>query len=117
MYEIGMIRVLVCTKTGSTKPYLYIWEHSGSRLLRLGGICKSLYTNAYIFLLAILQLLTIEHMAMFVVKSIHIQINGPVYESLNRMWCHLFYPIPMEIEPFTMDDTKDLNTQIQHHKI
>jgi len=47
---------------------------------------------------------------MFVVKSIHIQINGPVYESLNRMWCHLFYPIPMEIEPFTMDDTKDLNT-------
>jgi len=28
-------------------------------------------------------LLTIEHVAMFVVKSIAIQINGHVYESIN----------------------------------
>jgi len=30
-----------------------------------------------------MKLLTIEHMAMFLVKSIHIQIIGQVFESIN----------------------------------
>jgi len=32
-----------------------------------------------------MQLLTIEHMTMFVVKSIFIQIDGQVYGSINFM--------------------------------
>ena len=32
-----------------------------------------------------MQLLTIEHMAVFVLKSVVIQINDQVYGSINRM--------------------------------
>jgi len=36
---------------------------------------------------------TIEHIAMFVVKSIVIQINGKVYESFNRHGRFFLYPM------------------------
>ena len=66
------------------------------------------YTPCYLFILTIdysknfttMLLLTIEHMAMFVDKFIHIRINGQVYGSINYTsapWCCRYFPLSQKL--------------------